>query len=114
MGNSKRLIEGAVKSIMVNAYERNPVARKKCIDHYGTKCCVCDFDFEKIYGSLGREFTHVHHLKQLSEIKEEYIVNPIEDLRPVCPNCHAMLHRSGALLSIEELKARVQQLTSKS
>ncbi len=46
----------------------------------------------------------MHHLKQLSEVGEEYEVDPIKDLRPVCPNCHSMLHRKRLALSIEELK----------
>jgi hypothetical protein len=105
--DTKQLIEGAVKTIAVNAYERNPVARKMCIEHYGATCCVCTFNFEEAYGSIGKDFIHVHHLKQLSEIKNEYEVDPIADLRPVCPNCHAMLHRETPPLSIDELKSRL-------
>lgn len=98
------LLEGAKKKIYVNAYERNSEARKKCIENHGVICSVCNFDFAKVYGSLGEGYIHVHHLKPLSEIKKEYKVNPIEDLRPVCPNCHAMLHKRKPTLSISELK----------
>lgn len=84
--------EGATKTISVNAYERNPEARRKCIEHYGYDCFVCGFNFEKVYGEIGKGYIHVHHLKPLSEIKEGYLVDPIKDLRPVCPNCHALLH----------------------
>ncbi|MEG0771017.1 MAG: HNH endonuclease, partial [Clostridia bacterium] len=61
----------------------------------------------KIYGEIGKDFIHVHHLKPLNEIGEEYIVNPVNDLIPVCPNCHAMLHRkiNAKYLSVEELKS---------
>ncbi len=104
----EKLFEGAKAITYVNAYERNPKARKLCIDHYGTDCRVCGFDFEATYGDLGRGFIHVHHLIPLSEIGEEYIVNPIEDLRPVCPNCHAMLHRKKQVLSISELQAHLK------
>ena len=102
--SSRPLHEGAKKKIYVNAYERNAKARKKCIENYGAICSVCNFDFEKIYGSLGEGYIHVHHLKPLSEIEKEYEVNPIEDLRPVCPNCHAMLHKKKPTASISELK----------
>ena len=95
--------EGATRQVTVNAYERNPKARDACIAHYGTVCTVCKFDFGKVYGKLGDGFTHVHHLRDLATIGEEYEVNPIEDLRPVCPNCHAMLHRKIPAMSIEEL-----------
>lgn len=100
----ERLSEGAKRTIVVNAYERNSRARELCIKHYGTTCVVCAFDFEKIYGELGKGYIHVHHLTPLSEIGRDYKVDPIEDLRPVCPNCHAMLHREDPALSIDELK----------
>jgi predicted HNH restriction endonuclease len=65
---------------------------------------VCSFDFGKVFGELGDGFIHVHHLQPLSEIKQEYQVAPISDLRPVCPNCHAMIHRRSPPLSIEEIE----------
>lgn len=96
--------EGLVKKIQVNAYERDQKARQKCIEHYGTDCSVCGFNFGKSFGKLGEGFIHVHHLTPISDIGKEYIVNPIKDLRPVCPNCHAMLHRKNPPFSIQELK----------
>jgi len=100
----KKLKEGSKKRIIVNAYERNPIARETCLTYYGYDCSVCEFNFENIYGKIGKDFIHVHHLKALSEINEEYIINPIEDLRPVCPNCHAMLHKKKPAYTIKELK----------
>ncbi|MGD0030628.1 DUF3427 domain-containing protein [Paenibacillus illinoisensis] len=99
-----KLFEGALKQVFVNVYERNPIARKKCIDHHGCLCSVCNFNFNDYYGELGKDFIHVHHLKPLHEISREYEVDAIEDLRPVCPNCHAMLHKRKPAFSIEELK----------
>ncbi len=99
-----KYIEGSTKKISINTYERNPHARKKCIQHYGYNCAVCSFNFEDHFGEIGQDFIHVHHLKQLAEIGQEYHLNPIFDLRPVCPNCHAMLHRKTPPFSIEELK----------
>ncbi|MEK4526440.1 DUF3427 domain-containing protein [Paenibacillus sp. BGI2013] len=96
--------EGSVKKVSVNVYERNPIARKKCIEHYGLGCQVCGFNFVNIYGIIGENFIHVHHLKPLHEISEKYEIDPVEDLRPICPNCHAMLHKRKPAYSIEELK----------
>ncbi|MEG4225049.1 HNH endonuclease [Microcoleus sp. N9_B2] len=96
--------EGAVRQVSVNAYEREPKARQKCIDYYGSTCSICGFDFGRAFGQLGKGFIHVHHLKPLSEIAEEYEIDPIKDLRPVCPNCHAMIHRSSPPLSLEQIK----------
>ncbi len=105
--------EGAIKKISVNIYERNNKARQKCIEHYGINCYVCGFDFEQKYGKIGKHFIHVHHLKQLADIREGYQINPIEDLRPVCPNCHAMLHRKNPPYSIDELKEKLRLLFEK-
>jgi hypothetical protein len=99
-----RFYEGATKQITVNAYERDRQARLHCIKHYGATCSICGFDFEKMYGAIGAGYIHVHHLKPLSEIGEKYQVNPIEDLRPVCPNCHAMIHVKKPAYTINEMK----------
>jgi len=97
-------VEGASRRVVVNAYERNKEARLACIAHHGCKCAVCGFNFEAIYGQIGQGFIHVHHLTPISSIAADYTVNPITELRPVCPNCHAMLHKSDPPFSIEELK----------
>jgi 5-methylcytosine-specific restriction protein A len=104
LNEEERLFEGAKRTITVNAYERNSKARELCIKHYGTTCIICGFDFEKKFGEHGKGFIHVHHLTPLADIGEHYEVDPIKDLRPVCPNCHAMLHRDEPPLTIEELK----------
>jgi len=101
---SANLLEGAKRTITINAYERNPLARQRCIEHYGTACSVCNFDFEMEYGEVGKGFIHVHHLIKISDIGEIYEIDPIKDLRPVCPNCHSMLHSSVETLTIQELK----------
>jgi len=96
--------EGAVKRVNVNRYERDVEARAICIQKYGARCSVCGFDFGEKFGDIGRGFIHVHHLVPLSTIREGYEVDPIKDLRPICPNCHAMIHRKNPPYTIEELK----------
>jgi 5-methylcytosine-specific restriction protein A len=103
----EKCFEGALKKISINAYERNSKARNACIKHYGATCVVCGFNFEKVYGAIGAGFIHVHHLVPLSEVKSVYELDPIEDLRPVCPNCHAIIHSTQPMLTIEELKAHL-------
>lgn len=98
-------IDGAVKQVLVNAYERDPAARRDCISHHGCACIVCGFDFGLYYGELGEGFIHVHHVQPLSEIRGEHQIDPIRDLVPVCPNCHAMLHRDNPPPTVEELTA---------
>jgi hypothetical protein len=92
---TKHYTEGAKSKIVVNQYERNPQARRKCIEKLGSKCLICGFDFEKVYGKNFKGKIHVHHIKQLSQINEKYELNPETDLIPVCPNCHMILHSKG-------------------
>ena len=101
------LLEGKQIKTVTNRYERNPIARKLCLDHYGYNCSVCNFNFYEVYGEIGKEFIHVHHLTEISQIGEQYMVNPVDDLRPVCANCHSMLHRRKPAYSIEELKETI-------
>ncbi len=96
--------EGALKNIYINAYERSSKAREKCIEQHGYLCAICFFNFEKIYGDIGKNYIHVHHIVPLAECGGEYKPNPVTDLIPVCPNCHAMLHTSSPPISIEELR----------
>lgn len=97
------LTEGAKQTVIVNRYERNPLARKICLAYWGYTCFCCGLNFEQRYGSRGIGYIHVHHLTPLSEIGQAYELDPIRDLRPLCPNCHAMIH-VDPLMTVEELR----------
>ena len=84
--------EGARQLIVVNAYERNPAARKACIQYHGTRCAACEQVMEDAYGYAAKDIIHVHHLKPISTAQGEYELDPVHDLVPVCPNCHAVIH----------------------
>jgi len=102
----EQMTEGAEETVALNKYERNPKARAACIAAYGTACCVCGMDFGKAYGPEFAGKIEVHHIVPISEIGGEYVVDPIRDLRPVCPNCHMALHsKKDGVYTIEELKA---------
>ena len=98
-------MEGAQKTILLNRYERNPKARARCIAVHGSACKVCGFDFGIAFGEEFSGKIEVHHIKPISEIGKEYVVDPAKDLVPVCPNCHMMLHsKKNGVYSVEELK----------
>jgi 5-methylcytosine-specific restriction endonuclease McrA len=101
---SAEYVEGAARSILVNAYERNRQAREKCIQHYGRTCTVCDFDFGARYGQQAMGYIQIHHVVPIARVRKQYRLNPISDLRPVCPNCHAVIHRREPPFSIDEVK----------
>lgn len=97
-------LEGGVRRVEANRYERNPVNRELCLAENGYTCKICGFDFEKVYGEIGHHFIHVHHIVPISKMHEEYMINPVEDMIPVCPNCHAMLHQTDPPISPEEMR----------
>ena len=106
-------VEGAQKQILTNRYERNPKARARCIAVHGSACAVCGFDFGLAFGEEFSGKIEVHHKKPISEIGESYVVDPVNDLVPVCPNCHMMLHsKPGSVYTIEELKEMFRKATN--
>ncbi|MGC3962357.1 MAG: HNH endonuclease [Rhodocyclaceae bacterium] len=97
--------EGACTRVSVNRYERDRSARERAIERWGTKCVCCNVDFERKYGARGAGFIHVHHVVPIASIGQSYQLSPEEDLRPVCPNCHAIIHRFEPMLSIEDVRS---------
>jgi 5-methylcytosine-specific restriction protein A len=100
--------EGSLKRVYVNAYERNPAARSACIEKYGYECQVCGINLSDIYGELGKDFIHVHHIVPVSEIGNQYQVDPEKDLIPVCANCHTIIHRRKPAYSISEVSMAIK------
>lgn len=105
-------IEGTKRTYMATKYERDPKAREECLKYNGTSCQVCGFSFEVRYGTIGRGFIHVHHLVPMSRIGIEYEVDPVKDLCPVCPNCHAMLHKKTPPYTTQELRDKIKKSDS--
>ena len=107
--SDQTVLEGSKVSVVVNRYERNPAARTACIKHYGFRCSVCGILASEVYGVEAAKLIHVHHLKPISEVGKEYVVDPVQDLRPVCPNCHAFLHLFRPPLSLAEASKRIKK-----
>ena len=95
-------------SVWVDRYESSKKKKKKCIAEKGLCCYVCGMNFENVYGDIGKGFIHVHHIEFLSMNGKD----SSENLIPVCPNCHAMLHKQndkGATIKYEDLKEQVKR-----
>mmetsp|Transcript_28445 Transcript_28445/g.53227 ORF Transcript_28445/g.53227 Transcript_28445/m.53227 type:complete len:231 (-) Transcript_28445:78-770(-) len=95
--------EGKVFSVILRGKERSASARQEAIRIHGHACKVCKMIFENRYGSLGQGFIHVHHLYPMKNDGGERNVDPETDLVPLCPNCHAMIHRKEPPITIERL-----------
>jgi len=107
--DSRSYIEGAIVRIEVNKYERDPAARAECLRHHGAVCTACGCDMSLAYGDDLRNFIHVHHTVPISSLGTEYSINPKTDLIPLCPNCHAVVHKFAPPLNIEQLKQRLSK-----
>jgi predicted HNH restriction endonuclease len=101
--NNNNLEEGNKIKVWVNKYERNKKARDLCIAYWKSCCAVCNIEFKKKYGPIGEGYIHVHHITPLSTIGKNYTIDPIKDLIPVCPNCHAMIHKKKPPYTINEI-----------
>lgn len=99
-----QLVEGDASELVLTKYERSKAAREACVLHHGYACAACGFDFESVYGEIGRGFIHIHHVMPISGRGGAYQVDPVNDLIPLCPNCHAMAHRREPPISVGELR----------
>jgi len=71
------------------------------------RCSICNFSFEETYGHLGKGYIEAHHILPVSSLKPNTIVT-INDLVPICSNCHTIIHRSKPLLTVEILKQSIE------
>ena len=83
--------EGDRRYLLATIHERSASARKAALEAHGFQCSVCGFDFQKVYGDLGKGFIEVHHIDPINRGSRK--TDPSKDLIPLCPNCHAMIHR---------------------
>ena len=106
--------EGLEHQYNLTKKERNPELRRKCIEHYEhlwgghIHCICCGFDFEKAYGDIGEGYIEIHHINPHHTFEGEHMVDPINDLIPLCSNCHSMIHKGvpgrGTCMTLRELK----------
>ena len=101
--------EGRKRLVQQVSYERSQKNRRLAIKEHGTTCEVCKFNFDEVYGKdYADAYIQIHHVKPLSKYEGE--IDPAEDLRPLCANCHAMAHRRrDTVTSIEELKELIEK-----
>lgn len=102
--------EGKVLYRRHKSFERNSTAVKRVkstgMANGNLVCSICDFDFLRTYGEIGKGFIECHHTTPVSKYGTTKSTR-IADLVLVCSNCHRMLHRKRPWLTIDDLKALI-------
>jgi hypothetical protein len=110
--------EGSYSTKTTNVYKRSAQLREKAIEFYTVngrvKCKACCFDFEDFYGEYGEKFIEIHHQKPVFQFDgddlEQTIQNALENVVPVCSNCHRMIHRKrDNPISVDKLKTFINE-----
>ena len=98
--------EGLVERVYGNRYERDSRNRQAAIKKHGTRCFGCDLDMGERYGEIADGFIHIHHTKPLSRAGGRRTPD-LDDLIPLCPNCHAVVHLQDPPLTKGQLRKRI-------
>lgn len=97
-------VEGALRDVRLRRYERSSAARQACLSCFGYDCFVCGENLRSRYGNLPMELIHVHHEEPLAANPGPHKIDPIAEMKPVCPNCHAVIHSKEPPYTITEMK----------
>jgi 5-methylcytosine-specific restriction enzyme A len=85
--------EGEAKVGVSIRFERSEALRNAKLRGSDFCCEVCGFNFERVYGELGRGFIECHHEHPLAARDGASRQTTLDQLRLVCRNCHSMLHK---------------------
>lgn len=103
------ITEGQLSTRSTSYRKRSKQLRDAAVDHYTRDgkipCTACSFDFKLAYDDIGVGYIQIHHLEPIAFGGEREL--PLEEailkVRPLCANCHVMVHRRDPWLSIEDL-----------
>lgn len=110
------VVEGAVDVTTSRRRARSAKLRQIALEHFTNegmlRCAVCSFDFQETYGERGAGYMEIHHRKPIFTYDEDdeaqTIHDALENLVPVCANCHRMLHRrQDDVWTVERLKGEL-------
>lgn len=95
--------EGQRNLIEMMVSARNPKLVAIAKQKHGFSCQACGFNFENVYGSLGKGFIEAHHKIALAS-KKGSRTSSIDDINVLCANCHRMVHKRTPPLDVNELR----------
>ena len=107
-GAARAFAEGERARRETNLFRRNPALRSAAIAKHGLRCFGCECTLGELYGPLGEGYIEIHHLDPLGEridfMAPEATMTTVDDVAPLCPSCHRMIHRRRPALTIGELR----------
>lgn len=99
--------EGIPDEALVTRYERSRVNRAVCLAFHGYSCKACGLNMQDQYGEIARQFIHVHHLNPVAS--GPTTPDPVRDMVPLCPNCHAIAHRRNPPFTVGEIRNMIRK-----
>lgn len=89
-------------------YEQDKRLRRACLERHGHACAACQMSFLEAYGVDIARFVRVAH-DAPARVDEPAEVDPERDLRPVCPNCYAVIHSRSPPHSVEDVRRMLRR-----
>ncbi|QDV25868.1 HNH endonuclease [Aureliella helgolandensis] len=106
--NDVIIVDGKIRTVLSSRYERSKILRTRCLEHFGYQCQGCRIKLADRYGSIAELLIHVHHIERLADTGPR-IIDPITDLIPLCPNCHAVVHLKNPPFTLNGLQTMLQR-----
>ena len=103
------ITEGRLYTRTTTYRTRSKQLRDAAIDHYTKSgklpCAACTLDFSRAYVGIGDGYIQIHHLEPIAfgGYRELSITEAVDKVRPLCANCHVMVHRQNPWLTVERL-----------
>lgn len=101
---NKVYVEGRLADVVMQRRERSEAARSACLRVHGYSCYICKVNLKARYLGLPTEVIHVHHEEPLGQAIGEREFDPVATMKPVCPNCHCVVHSRTPAYTIAEVK----------
>lgn len=109
--------EGRFITRNIQVRERSSKLRAVAIEYFTRNnmiCCdCCGFNFPNYYGEeYGKNCIEIHHKKPIFQYQDDsfdqQVASALENLLPVCPNCHRVIHRNH--IGSEELTVFIRSM----
>ena len=105
--------EGQLMTRSVEYRTRSRELRNTAVEYYSEsgriRCLACYFEFARAYQAIGEGVIQIHHIKPVSFMRGEPLSreDALANVRPLCANCHQMVHTKTPPIPICDLRSMV-------